>query len=74
LAENLDIIDFKRAAKITGSNFTLFKGMGAKLKRALINFMLDIQSNKNGYKEVSPPKIVNAVFNEGYWAVAQFER
>ncbi|MDP8289346.1 MAG: serine--tRNA ligase [Candidatus Susulua stagnicola] len=61
LAENLDIIDFKRAAKITGSNFTLFKGMGAKLKRALINFMLDIQSNKNGYKEVSPPKIVNAV-------------
>ena len=61
LAEDLDIIDFKRAAKITGSNFTLFKGMGAKLERALINFMLDIQSNKNGYKEVSPPKIANAV-------------
>lgn len=60
LAENLDIIDFKRAAKITGSNFTLFKGWGAKLERALINFMLDIQSKENGYREVSPPKIVNA--------------
>jgi len=61
LAEDLDIIDFKRAAKITGSNFTLFKGLGAKLERALINFMLDLQSNKNGYREVSPPKIANAV-------------
>jgi len=61
LAENLDIIDFKRAAKITGSNFTLFKGLGARLERALINFMLDIQGKKNDYREVSPPKIVNAL-------------
>ena len=61
LAEDLDIIDFKRAAKITGSNFTLFKGLGAKLERALINFMLDVQSKKNGYQEVSPSKIVNAI-------------
>jgi len=61
LAEELDIIDFKRAAKITGSNFILFKGLGAKLERALINFMLDVQSKKNGYREVSPSKIVNAV-------------
>jgi len=61
LAENLDIIDFKRAAKVTGSNFTLFKGLGAKLERALINFMLDVQSKKNGYQEVSPPKIVNTI-------------
>ncbi len=61
LAEELDIIDFKRAAKVTGSNFTLFKGLGAKLERALINFMLDVQSKKNGYKEVLPPKIVNAI-------------
>ena len=61
LAEDLDIIDFKRAAKITGSNFTLFKGLGAKLERALINFMLDVQSRNNGYREVSPPKIVNAI-------------
>jgi len=61
LAENLDIIDFKRAAKVAGSNFTLFKGLGAELERALINFMLDIQSKKNGYQEVSPPKVVNAL-------------
>ncbi len=61
LAEDLDIIDFKRAAKITGSNFTLFKGLGAKLERALINFMLDVQSRENGYQEVSPAKIVNAI-------------
>ncbi|NQT28564.1 MAG: serine--tRNA ligase [Candidatus Omnitrophica bacterium] len=61
LAENLDIIDFKRAAKVTGSNFTLLKGLGAKLERALINFMLDVHGKKNGYREVSPPKIVNAV-------------
>ena len=59
LAEELDIIDFKRAAKITGSNFILFKGVGAKLERALINFMLDIQTNKNDYVEVSPPKLAN---------------
>lgn len=60
LAEELDIVDFKRAAKITGSNFILFKGLGAKLERALINFMLDFQSKKNGYCEVAPSKIVNA--------------
>ena len=59
LAEELDIIDFKRAAKITGSNFILFKGLGARLERALINFMLDIQINKGGYTEVSPPKLAN---------------
>ncbi len=61
LATHLDIIDFKRAAKITSSNFILFKGLGASLERALINFMLDIQVKKGGYKEVIPPKIVNAV-------------
>ena len=61
LAEDLDIIDFKRAAKVTGSNFILFKGLGAKLERALINFMLDVQGKKNGYQEVLPPKIVNAI-------------
>lgn len=61
LAEELDIIDFKRAAKVTGSNFTIFKGLGAKLERALINFMLDTQTKKHGYKEIWPPKIVNAL-------------
>ncbi|MFA6281802.1 MAG: serine--tRNA ligase [Candidatus Omnitrophota bacterium] len=59
LSENLDIIDFKRAAKLSGSNFILFKGLGAKLERALINFMLDLHTQKHGYKEVFPPMLVN---------------
>ena len=59
LSENLDIIDFKRAAKISGSNFVLFKGQGAKLERALLNFMLDLHTQKHGYKEVLPPMLVN---------------
>ncbi|MBU1122090.1 MAG: serine--tRNA ligase [Candidatus Omnitrophota bacterium] len=59
IAQNLDIIDFKRAAKITGSNFILFKGYGARLQRALINFMLDIHTKEHGYTEVFPPFLVN---------------
>ena len=59
LAQRLDIIDFGRAAKITGSNFVLYKGWGAKLERALINFMLDLHTKKHGYTEVSPPFLVN---------------
>ena len=59
LAEELDIIDFKRAGKITGSNFILFKGAGARLERALINFMLDLHTSRHGYREVMPPVVVN---------------
>jgi len=59
LAQELDIIDFNRATKITGSNFILYKGWGAKLERALINFMLDLHTNKHGYTEVFPPFLVN---------------
>ncbi|MDP8216383.1 MAG: serine--tRNA ligase [Candidatus Kaelpia imicola] len=59
LAEHLDIIDFSRAAKITGSNFILFKGFGAKLVRVLMNFMLDLHTQKHGYCEVWPPLLVN---------------
>jgi len=59
LCQNLDIVDFNRATKITGSNFILFKGWGAKLERALINFMLDLHTNKHGYTEVFPPFLVN---------------
>ena len=59
LCQNLDIIDFNRATKITGSNFILFKGWGARLERALINFMLDLHINKHGYTEVFPPFLVN---------------
>ncbi len=59
LAAHLDIIDFKRPAKITGSNFILFKGQGARLERALINFMLDLHTSEHGCIEVSPPFVAN---------------
>jgi seryl-tRNA synthetase len=59
ICQNLDIVDFTRATKITGSNFILFKGWGAKLERALINFMLDLHTNKHGYTEIFPPFLVN---------------
>ena len=59
IARDLDIIDFERAAKIAGSNFTLFKGDGARLERALINFMLDAHTCEHGYREIAPPLIVN---------------
>ncbi|MDP3732164.1 MAG: serine--tRNA ligase [Candidatus Omnitrophota bacterium] len=59
LSQHLDIIDFGRAAKITGSNFILYKGWGARLERALINFMLDLHIKKHGYTEIFPPFLVN---------------
>jgi seryl-tRNA synthetase len=59
LSQHLDIIDFARAAKISGSNFVLYKGWGARLERALINFMLDLHTKKHGYTEVFPPFLVN---------------
>ncbi len=59
LGEALGILDFKRAAKIAGSRFPLYFNAGARLERALISFMLDIQTMEHGYKEVLPPFIVN---------------
>lgn len=58
LAQLLDIIDFKRATKVAGSNFSLYKGNGARLVRALINYMLDVHSGKNGYTEIWAPALV----------------
>lgn len=58
LGEHLELLDFERAAKITGSRFVVYKGLGARLERALIAFMMDVHS-KNGYLEVIPPYIVN---------------
>jgi seryl-tRNA synthetase len=59
LGANLRILDFERAAKITGSRFPLYFGAGARLERALINFMLDIHTTEHGYTEVLPPFMVN---------------
>jgi seryl-tRNA synthetase len=60
LGPALGILDFDRAAKITGARFALYWGMGAKLERALINFMLDIHTREHGYTEVLPPFLVNS--------------
>ena len=59
IGEDLKILDFERASRITGARFPLYFGAGAKLERSLINFMLDIHTTKHGYKEVLPPFIVN---------------
>ena len=56
----LGILDFERGAKIAGARFCLSTGAGARLERALINFMLDIQTNENGYTETLPPFLVNS--------------
>lgn len=59
LGENLGILDFERAAKITGARFVVDKGLGAKLERSLIQFMMDLHSEDHNYKEIIPPYIVN---------------
>lgn len=59
IGEDLKILDFERASRITGARFPLYFGAGAKLERSLINFMLDMHTTRHGYKEVLPPFIVN---------------
>ena len=59
IGEDLGILDFERAAKITGARFPLYFGAGARLERALINFMLDVHTTEHGYKETLPPFMVN---------------
>ncbi|MGH9821356.1 MAG: serine--tRNA ligase, partial [Pyrinomonadaceae bacterium] len=59
LGEALDILDFERATKIAGSRFAILKGAGARLERALVNFMLDVHTTEHGYTETLPPFIVN---------------
>ena len=59
LAKELDILDFERAAKVTGSRFVFYKGLGARLERALMNFMLDLHIDQHGYHEIIPPYMVN---------------
>lgn len=60
LGPDLGILDFERAAKITGARFAVYFGQGAKLERALINFMLDLHTREHGYTEVLPPFMVNS--------------
>lgn len=69
---NLGIIDFERAGKVTGSRFNFLKGLGARLERALINFMIDLHTSEHGYQEVLPPFIVNKASATGTGQLPKF--
>ncbi len=73
LGESLGILDFDRAAKITGARFAVLLGVGAKLERALINYMLDLHTSRHGYKEVLPPFMVNRAAMTGTGQLPKFE-
>ncbi len=74
LGAALGILDFDRAAKLTGTRFSVLTGNGARLERALINFMLDTHTQKHGYREVLPPFIVNAESMKGTGQLPKFEQ
>ncbi len=73
IAEKNDLIDFKRGTKLSGSRFVLYKGEGAKLERALINFMLDIHTNQHNYTEFIPPFLVNTKTMTGTGQLPKFK-
>ncbi len=73
LGKKLDILDFERAAKISGAGFTLYKGAGARLERALYNFMLDLHTQEHGYREVLPPYLVNRTSMTGTGQLPKLE-
>ena len=73
IGEALNILDFERGAKVASARFTVLKGMGARLERALINFMLDLHTNEHGYKEIFPPFLVNAETMTGTGQLPKFE-
>jgi seryl-tRNA synthetase len=73
LGTSLGILDQERAAKITGSRFSILAGAGARLERALINFCLDLHTNRHGYREMSPPFIVNSNSLFGTGQLPKFE-
>ncbi len=73
LGESLGILDLERAAKITGARFAVYWDLGAKLERALMNFMLDLHTREHGYTEVLPPFMVNAESMYGTGQLPKFE-
>lgn len=72
LAADLDILDFERAAKVAGSRFVFYKGLGARLERALINFMMDLHVEEHGYEEMLPPYLVNRTSMTGTGQLPKF--
>jgi seryl-tRNA synthetase len=73
IGERLGILDFERAAKIAGARFVLYVGLGARLERALINFMLDVQTKEHGYLEVLPPFMTNRASTAATGQLPKFE-
>ncbi len=73
IGTNLDIVDFERAGKVTGSRFVFYKGLGARLERALINFMMDLHADQHGYTEMLPPQMVNRQSMTGTGQLPKFE-
>ena len=73
IGENLKILDPARAAKVTGTRFTIYKGLGARLERAIINFMLDTHIDRHGYTEIMPPQLVNRTSMFGTCQLPKFE-
>jgi seryl-tRNA synthetase len=73
IAQELGILDFEAAAKVTGSRFVFYKGLGARLERALLNFMMDLHSDEHGYQEMLPPYIVNRDSLTGTGQLPKFE-
>jgi len=74
LGPELGILDFDRAAKITGARFAVYMGLGAKLERSLINFMLDVHTKEHGYTEVLPPFVANKDSFYGTGQLPKFEQ
>ena len=73
IGTDLDILDFDRAAKISGARFTVYKGLGARLERAVINFMLDLHTIDQDYVEILPPFMVNRAAMTGTGQLPKFE-
>lgn len=73
VADHLGILDFERAGKVTGSRFVFYKGLGARLERALISFMLDLHVDEHGYTEILPPYMVNRTSMTGTGQLPKFE-
>lgn len=72
LGEDLDILDFNRAAKVTGSRFVFYKGLAARLERAVISFMIDLHTDKHGYTELIPPYMTNTASDFGTGQLPKF--
>ena len=70
---DLDILDFERAAKISGTRFTVYKGLGARLERSVMNYMLDLHTTQHGYTEFLPPFMVNRAAMTGTGQLPKFE-